>query len=271
MLQLIERLSPTDELKANDQLQLSFDKRKRGRLRAVTIKGVEVGIFIERGDVMHDGILLRAEDVSTARCEDALAFARTCYLGNHHVPLPIGESTAAWILELLEQGIASLDVPVFCRLYQGWKQHDCAAVEYWNSTLLAFRETRELYDEDCQMGKAFSVWHRSLYDDERANWLERPTVAAMYALAAIRQELDEEVAATGFLWSWCENQVASASKAVLLGQTDAQKILKRLIAAIGPAVSSGMALEDEQIGNSLHHYSMASSRHEQQYSRLFRT
>ena len=182
-----------------------------------------------------------------------------------------GESTADWVHALLEQGMASLDVPVFCRLYRGWKQHDCSAVEYWNSTLLAFRETRELYDEDCQVGKAFAVWHRSLYDDERTDWLKQPTVAAMYALAAVRQGLDKEVAATGFLWSWCENQVASASKAVPLGQTDAQKILRRLIVAIGPAVSSGMALGDEQIGNSLHHYAMASSWHEQQYSRLFRS
>ncbi|MGI9273917.1 MAG: urease accessory protein UreF [Endozoicomonas sp.] len=182
-----------------------------------------------------------------------------------------GESTARWITALLEQGMTSLDIPVFSRFYQGWKQHDRAAVEHWNSTLLAFRETRELYDEDCQVGKAFSVWHRSLHDDERTDWLEQPTVAAMYALAAVRQGLNREVAVSGFLWSWCENQVASASKAVPLGQTDAQKILQKLIAAIGPAVTFGLQVDDEQIGNSLHHYAMASSWHEQQYSRLFRS
>ena len=105
MLQLIKRLSSSDGLVAIDQLQLPFDERKRGRLRAVTVNGVEVGIFIERGDVMRDGTLLRAEsgevvevlalaeEVSTARCEDALTFARACYhLGNRHVPLQIGEN-----------------------------------------------------------------------------------------------------------------------------------------------------------------------------------
>ncbi|MGI9277556.1 MAG: urease accessory protein UreE [Endozoicomonas sp.] len=105
MLQLVERLSSSEERMVDDQLQLPFDERKRGRLRAVTVKGAEVGIFIERGDVMRDGTLLRAEsgevvqvlaspeEVSTARCHDTLTFARACYhLGNRHVPLQVGDN-----------------------------------------------------------------------------------------------------------------------------------------------------------------------------------
>ncbi len=182
-----------------------------------------------------------------------------------------GETTGKWIEILLDQGLGHLDVPVFKRLYDAWDQEDRESVNRWNDTLLAFRETRELYNEDCQIGNAFAVWHRSLHNDERVNWLEQPTVAAMYSLAGVLQGLNKEAAAAGFLWSWCENQVASAAKAVPLGQTDAQKILKRLTVVIGQTITAGFDRGDDEIGNSLHHYAMGSAWHEQQYSRMFRS
>ncbi|MTI14530.1 urease accessory protein UreF [Sansalvadorimonas verongulae] len=180
-------------------------------------------------------------------------------------------STAGWIEQSMKMGLGQLDIPLFKRLYCAWQDGDKDAVEYWNDELLAFRETKELYDEDRQVGQTFATWHRTLYDDERVDWLARPTAVAMYALATQRQRIPVNTAAAGFLWSWCENQVISASKTVPLGQTAAQRILIRLIASIEPVIQKGFALEDHQIGNSLQHYAMASAWHEQQYSRLFRS
>lgn len=92
------------KLQADDVLTLPYELRQRGRLKAITDKGVEVGLFLERGKVLSDGMLLksecgrlirvRAQDeaVITASCDDWLAFARACYhLGNRHVPLQVGE------------------------------------------------------------------------------------------------------------------------------------------------------------------------------------
>ena len=104
MLKLTERLEATDT-PFQDELKLPFDERKRGRLKSVTEQGAEAGIFIERGDVMRDGTLLKAESgeivritasdeqVTTARCDDAVTFAKACYhLGNRHVPLQVGDN-----------------------------------------------------------------------------------------------------------------------------------------------------------------------------------
>ena len=101
MLKLTERLQTT-EMSYQDEILLPFDDRKRGRLKAITKEGVEAGIFIERGEVMRDGTLLKAqtgeivcikassEAVTTARCDDPLTFAKACYhLGNRHVPLQV--------------------------------------------------------------------------------------------------------------------------------------------------------------------------------------
>jgi len=88
----------------SETISLSFDDRKRGRLKITTDAGVEAGIQIERGQVLRHGTVLTNEDgdyltvlasnekVSTAHVEDKTLFARGCYhLGNRHVPLQIGE------------------------------------------------------------------------------------------------------------------------------------------------------------------------------------
>lgn len=98
---------PVDVSHANDsveQVRLSFDDRKRGRLKVTSLSGEEVGIQIERGNVLRDGtwlsndagellqVLALPEEVTTAYVADATLFARGCYhLGNRHVPLQVGE------------------------------------------------------------------------------------------------------------------------------------------------------------------------------------
>jgi urease accessory protein len=88
----------------SDNLWLDFDRRKLGRLKATTESGQDIGLFLERGEILRDGQLLTsecgtiirvraaAEDVAVATCDDWLLFARACYhLGNRHVALEIGD------------------------------------------------------------------------------------------------------------------------------------------------------------------------------------
>lgn len=107
MLKIIQRFNPDTAIKpieVIDRLSLPLDLRKRGRFRATTDSGLEVGIFIERGQVLEQGDLLltacdqliqvvaQPEPVVTASTDDWHAFARVCYhLGNRHVPLQVGE------------------------------------------------------------------------------------------------------------------------------------------------------------------------------------
>ena len=103
MLKLIERLGPIAAEQASDSVTLPFEARMRGRLKAVSDAGRELGLFLDRGPVLRDGEGLRAESgevirieaadepVVTARIEGTLALARLCYhLGNRHVSLAIG-------------------------------------------------------------------------------------------------------------------------------------------------------------------------------------
>lgn len=103
MLKVTAKLPAAEQPAVDDELILTWDERKRGRLRATTVSGRDIGLFLERGKVLRTGELLRAETgevirvisarepVTTASCADPLTFARICYhLGNRHVPLQIG-------------------------------------------------------------------------------------------------------------------------------------------------------------------------------------
>lgn len=108
MLELTQRIGAVESSEIHDHLTLPFELRMRGRLRAKTDTGYDVGLFLDRGPVLRDGACLQAESgeiiriraadepVVTARIEPGLPMARLCYhLGNRHVALQIGSDDTA--------------------------------------------------------------------------------------------------------------------------------------------------------------------------------
>jgi urease accessory protein len=104
-------------------------------------------------------------------------------------------------------------------------------------------------------------------------WLKRPdaTLATLFALAAARWHIGKTDAVTGYLWGWLENQVLCAVKLVPLGQVAGQQLLKNLAGELPALVAQALDLNDAEIGGSCFSLALASSRHEMQYSRLFRS
>lgn len=183
------------------------------------------------------------------------------------------DDVASWIEDNLAYGLGQLDLPIFLRLYDAWLNSDVAQIEYWNQMLLAFRETKELYLEDTQVGSAYGQWHLG-QDKNREHYLQlcpQPSVVAMSSLASVLSDIDKSTALLGFAWSWCENQIACASKAMPMGQTDGQKILQSLIPKITTICEQAVLIKDDEIGTGQMGLALASSLHEQQYSRLFRS
>jgi urease accessory protein len=183
------------------------------------------------------------------------------------------DSAAEWIIGLLMHSLAGLDVPVLVRLYDAWQADDEESVNRWTRLLLAARESAELQAEDRHLGGALA---RLLFDlglKEAESWRDSKQVsfATLFALATARWAIPSEEAAQGYLWAWCENQVAAAIKLVPLGQTAGQRILSRAAARIPLAVESGRAVNDEDIGMLAPGLGIASALHETQYSRLFRS
>lgn len=103
-LEVYERLGTAEQLQPDGWVVLDHDQREKGRLLTQTSDGAEVRIFLERGNPLQVGELLRTrcgrhlkvegavEPVTTASCEDWMTFSKACYhLGNRHVKVQIGE------------------------------------------------------------------------------------------------------------------------------------------------------------------------------------
>lgn len=178
-----------------------------------------------------------------------------------------------WIKSVMTQGLGGIDLPILKRLHQAWAKNDVQALQYWNAMLLAFRETKELYLEDIQVGDAFKQWHKTQSAEhlEKLEFIDNPTVASMYGLNGVIKGLTIEECLIGFVWAWLENQITAASKAMPMGQTDGQNIIRHVIPEIEAVIESAMTLSDDDIGSGLVGLSMSSALHEHQYSRLFRS
>lgn len=184
------------------------------------------------------------------------------------------EATAGdWILGLLAQHWRRLDIPLFARLYHAWQAQDFAALHRWNVLLYASREAAELQQEDRQLGLALARLLSDLGLEEATAWrsAQRVCFATLFSLAALRWQIPLSAAATGYAWTWLENQITAATRLLPLGQTASQ----RLLIAAGPilteTVAMGLNVTDEAIGASAPGLALAGMLHETQYSRLFRS
>lgn len=176
-----------------------------------------------------------------------------------------------WLRGVMEYGFGELDAPVLLRCLRALDDQDEAALNHWNQFLLACRETQELLLEDTQLGMALQRLLRSLEIPGVEMIAGEVSFASQFSLACHHWKIAQADAAQGFIWAWLENQIAAATKLVPLGQTQAQKLLVRLMNDIPHIVEKALQLPDEEIGWSLPGVVMASAKHERQYSRLFRS
>ncbi|MGR9085499.1 MAG: urease accessory protein UreF [Gammaproteobacteria bacterium] len=183
------------------------------------------------------------------------------------------EMAGSWIAAVMHRCQARVDLPILARLHDAWTEGDKAEAGYWNSLLLACRETAELKAEDVQTGRALAQLLAKLEPESAADLIDAGPVAlaSAFGFAAARWNIPKREAMTGYLWSWLENQVLCAVKLVPLGQVAGQRLLMALAAEIPVQVGSALALADDDIGGSLFGLPLASCRHEMQYSRLFRS
>jgi len=91
------------------------------------------------------------------------------------------------------------------------------------------------------------------------------------ALAASQWNIDSQLLCRGYSWSWLENNVVAGVKLIPLGQTHGQQIMLDLAADIPAAVLQAEQIKDADIRSSTPAMAIASSRHETQYTRLFRS
>ena len=184
------------------------------------------------------------------------------------------ESAGEWIGGLLGEPLGRFELPLLARLHEAWRRDDRREVERLNGDFLASRESAELRAEAVQMGYSLRRLLGDLDDFALPHcYAALPEVSfpAGWALAASVWQIPPGDSLTGYLWSWAENQVLAALKAVPLGQAAGQRILLALGERIPPIVDAALDLPEARWSTFAPGLALASMRHETQYSRLFRS
>lgn len=182
-------------------------------------------------------------------------------------------SVCEWLLGVLEHNQCRLDLPVLGRLYSAWTDNDAAALNHWAALLAAARETAELQAEDRHLGVALARLLVELGITEADAWQTHRDAGwpVLFSLAAARWEIPCAQMQSGYLWAWCENQVAAAIKLMPLGQTAGQRILSACAERLPYLLREYAEVPDDAIGQLSPGLAIASARHETQYTRLFRS
>jgi urease accessory protein len=186
-----------------------------------------------------------------------------------------GDSARRWIEDVLDLYLARFELPILWRLHRAWRDGGEAAVE-WNARFRAGRDTSEGRAETLQMGSSLVLLLRDLGEFPvdrlaRLQAMAPVTFPLAYGFATACWDIPAEAALHAYAWSWLENQVGVAMKAVPIGQVAGQRILTAVAAELPAIVARVADYPDEAISNFAPGLTLAACRHEVQYSRLFRS
>lgn len=182
-------------------------------------------------------------------------------------------SAARWLVDQLHLTLSRSDLAVVAQAVVAWRAGDTERVQALNTWILNTRETREMRQQTEQMGRSFIEWLKSVHPDVAATAipLGHLTYPVAFARAASTGTAPIRTIALAFAFGWAENMMQAAIKSVPLGQSAGQRILARLAHEIPQAVDHALRRVDDSRQSFSPMLAILSSRHEHQYSRLFRS
>jgi len=217
-------------------------------------------------------------------CSPALPIGGFSYSSGLESALESGEvhdaeTAQQWIVDAIQLGLARFEAPL---LVATWNELTPTAIRSpevliaLNQRAIASRETAEMRAESLQMGHSLGRWLQAVcpepaQDDWIAQHLQPLTLPVAWAIASRRLGLSADDATLSWLWSFAENQACVLMKAMPMGQMAAQRLLKSLWPVLQQACEQACASPPERWSSALPLLAVASSRHETQYSRLFRS
>jgi urease accessory protein len=181
------------------------------------------------------------------------------------------ESYAEFLETLLEAQVGGLEIPYAVRMFDAWQDSDLPRVAELTARLRASRESRELLEQDGQMGRALARVLRELYPEDCASTWAPSTFAEAMARAALLFQLTREELALLLAYSWIEQHVMALARLLLLGPVASQKLMHQVAGRVSWTVALGLEKKDAEIGASSPLLGIASALHEEQYTRIYRS
>ncbi len=185
-------------------------------------------------------------------------------------------SVLRWISDILRFSIYTFEIPSLVALSNAWGARDESGLKSLNEEFIASRETAELRAASLQMGFSMRALLSALPDVpadifDILRSMDEPSLPCAWSAAATAWSVDTPDSAVAYVWTWAENQVLVALKAMPLGQSAGQRILLALGQSIALNFDSLKSVAWEERSNVLPALAILSAQHETQYSRLFKS
>jgi urease accessory protein len=184
------------------------------------------------------------------------------------------ETLEDWIKHELSYGSIRIEIAIMLRSYHSVCQNDLETLDKWNAWLSAARDTEELRQQSWQMGRSLLKLFVELQPQHStfASAIESPcNYAVAFGIASACWQIEDRIAAIGYLQSWTANIISAGVRLIPLGQTAGQQILINLHDIIVRVTQEILLLKDEELGSCSWGLALASMAHQTQYTRLFRS
>lgn len=240
------------------------------------VPAVTPGVVPHRTSEAPSGMpaLLRMLQLSSSLCPvGAFAYSQGLEAAIERGWVADEATLVAWLCGLGEHGLARLDLPLLLRAHDAALRSDEPRLFGIAERVLASRETRELAEQERQLGSALASVLVNLGLPRAAAFKGHPSASYVvsFAVGAAFFGMSPELALTGYCFAWCEQQVSAASRLGPLGHMAAQRALSAALERAPGWVRSAAALPEERIGSSAPGLAACSAWHETQYTRLFRS
>jgi urease accessory protein len=186
-------------------------------------------------------------------------------------------SLLRWIADVLEFSMNSFEIPSMLAMASAWARPDAAVMAALNEDFLATRESAEIRAAAVQMGFSLRAllcilpdFPAAMIDTLRS--MREPSLPCVWSATSTAWEIEPQESVMGYLWTWAENQVLVAMKAVPIGQSAGQRVLLEMGSKIAQAAAHIRPVApDDDCSNFCPGLAILSAQHETQYSRLFRS
>lgn len=179
-----------------------------------------------------------------------------------------------WQKQWINGQLLYLEWPMIQRCYYCVETNNAAQFFQCALKILSYRDTYEIRLEEQQRGKAITQLILQWYSPVNKNWLLGLECSGLASIVWLGYmwKIPIENLALGYAYNILESSVMVGLKLVPFGQKAAQKLLRYLIDFLVSAWDKFVVIQDNnELGSSFPLQSIASSCHETQYSRLFRS
>jgi len=187
------------------------------------------------------------------------------------------DGLAAWVGDVVRHGAGRSDAVLLARAYRTAAAGRAADLVATADLAFALQPSKERRLEAGAQGRAFvgaieATWGAPMLAALAEAAKPTPvTYAVAVGVAAADHGLALPMVVEAFLTAFVANLVSAAVRAVPLGQTDGQRVLRDLAPVVAAVAAEALAADPDDVGGVALRADIASMKHETQYTRLFRS